>query len=101
MAAGRTVHTAALVVSLRGFIREVLDLEPIPAGLGIPSQGPARTGGATGSAARAGRSNGAGGGRGGGGGSAGAGGVGGGDSEGSMASWTPHHESDIDHPART
>lgn len=42
LAAGRPVPTAALVISLRTFIRQVLDLEPIPAGLPIPSQGPAR-----------------------------------------------------------
>jgi hypothetical protein len=42
LAAGRPVHTAELVVSLRKFIREVLDLDPVPATLAIPSQGPAR-----------------------------------------------------------
>ncbi len=42
LVAGRPVPTAALVISLRTFIRQVLDLEPIPAGLPIPSQGPAR-----------------------------------------------------------
>lgn len=42
LAAGRPIHTDALVVSLRDFIRSVLDLEPIPAGLAIPRQGPAR-----------------------------------------------------------
>lgn len=42
LAAGRPVHTAELVVSLRNFIRQVLDLEPVPATLAIPSQGPAR-----------------------------------------------------------
>ncbi len=42
LAAGRPTHTHALVVSLRDFIRQVLDLDPIPAGLSIPSQGPAR-----------------------------------------------------------
>ncbi|MFD4838204.1 hypothetical protein ACFWP0_11905 [Achromobacter sp. NPDC058515] len=36
------VHTAELVVSLRDFIRQVLDLEPVPAQLSIPMQGPAR-----------------------------------------------------------
>ena len=39
---GRPVHTAELVVSLRDFIRQVLDLDPVPAGLAIPKQGPAR-----------------------------------------------------------
>lgn len=40
--AGRPVHTAELVVSLRNFIREALDLGPIPSDLTIPMQGPAR-----------------------------------------------------------
>ncbi|MDF3021853.1 MAG: hypothetical protein K0Q92_3156 [Steroidobacteraceae bacterium] len=44
--AARPVHTHELVVSLRGFIRQVLDLEPIPASVTIPNQGPARPGGA-------------------------------------------------------
>lgn len=42
LAAGRPVHTAELVVSLRDFIRFVLDLPPIPADLPLPRQGPAR-----------------------------------------------------------
>ncbi len=42
LVAGRSVHTAELVVSLRDFIRRVLDLEPVPAQLLIPRQGPAR-----------------------------------------------------------
>jgi hypothetical protein len=42
LVAGRTVETAALVVSLRDFIRQVLDLQPVPAQLLIPKQGPAR-----------------------------------------------------------
>lgn len=48
LAAGRPVHTAELVVSLRNFIRDVLDLDPVPAGLEIPSQGPTRPSGARG-----------------------------------------------------
>jgi hypothetical protein len=44
LVAGRQVHTDALVVSLRNFIRQVLDLESIPASLEIPKQGPARPG---------------------------------------------------------
>lgn len=52
MAAGRTVETAELVVSLRDFIRDVLDLESIPADVTIPRQGPARP---SGSGARASR----------------------------------------------
>jgi len=42
LAEGRPTHTAELVVSLRDFIRKVLDLEPVPAGLTIPRQGPTR-----------------------------------------------------------
>lgn len=42
MVAGRTVETAALVASLRTFIREVLGLESIPADVTIPNQGPLR-----------------------------------------------------------
>jgi uncharacterized membrane protein YgcG len=74
MAAGRRVETAALVVSLRRFVREVLELEPIPAQVSIPSQGPLRTGGG-GNAAR-GAAGARGGGGGGSGGGAGAGGAG-------------------------
>ncbi len=42
LAQGRPVQTAELVVSLRDFIREALDLQPIPASVSIPAQGPAR-----------------------------------------------------------
>lgn len=42
LASGKLVHTEDLVVSLRAFIREALDLDPIPADLVIPQQGPAR-----------------------------------------------------------
>ncbi|OOG37078.1 hypothetical protein [Rhodanobacter sp. C05] len=42
LAEGRPTHTAELVTSLRDFIRQVLDLEPIPAKLSIPMQGPTR-----------------------------------------------------------
>ncbi len=48
LVAGRPVHTHELVVSLRSFIREALDLDPIPAGLEIPMQGPARPSGSSG-----------------------------------------------------
>ncbi|MGJ7039021.1 putative membrane protein YgcG [Shinella sp. BE166] len=40
--AGRPVHTHELVVSLRAFIREALDLDPVPSDLAIPMQGPTR-----------------------------------------------------------
>jgi len=42
LAAGRPVETAELVVSLRTFIREVLDLGPVPIEIAIPKQGPVR-----------------------------------------------------------
>jgi hypothetical protein len=42
LAAGRSVETAALVTSLRDFIRQVLDLQPVPSELVIPKQGPSR-----------------------------------------------------------
>jgi hypothetical protein len=42
LATGKVVHTQELVVSLRAFIREALDLAPIPPDLIIPKQGPAR-----------------------------------------------------------
>lgn len=45
LAAGRPVHTAELVVSLRNFIRQVLDLDPVPNDVSIPKQGPARPAG--------------------------------------------------------
>ncbi len=64
LAAGRKVETAELVVSLRAFIRDVLDLDAVPAGVAIPRQGPARPGAssARGSDARGGQRSGAGGG---------------------------------------
>jgi len=43
MVAGRPIHTAELVVSLRDFIRAALDLGPIPNEVDIPLQGPTRT----------------------------------------------------------
>ncbi|WMJ71371.1 hypothetical protein [Stenotrophomonas sp. 24(2023)] len=42
LAQGRAVHTHALVVSLRDFIRQALDLAPVPPDLEIPCQGPTR-----------------------------------------------------------
>ena len=77
LVAGRRVHTHALVVSLRDFIRSALDLNPIPADVAadIPQQGPTRPG----SGGGGGRGQGGGdrGGRGGGG-AGGGGGMGGG-----------------------
>jgi len=48
MAAGRPIHTAELVVSLRNFIRTALDLSPVPQDVAIPLQGPTRTQGSGG-----------------------------------------------------
>jgi uncharacterized membrane protein YgcG len=73
MAAGRPIHTAELVVSLRDFIRKALDLAPVPDGVVIPRQGPTRQQGGGGRGGR-----GEGGGRGAGGGGGGGGGMGGG-----------------------
>lgn len=42
LAAGRQVEVAELVVSLRTFIRRVLALEPVPAAVVVPRQGPTR-----------------------------------------------------------
>jgi uncharacterized membrane protein YgcG len=77
LVAGRPVHVAELVVSLRTFIRDVLDLDPVPAALPIPQQGPTRPAGGGGKGG-GGRGDGGreGGGRGGGGGGGGMGGGG-------------------------
>lgn len=74
LAEGRPTHTAELVVSLRDFIRQVLDLEAVPREVAIPRQGPTRI------AATRGKGEGkgdAGGGKGGGGTGGGMGGMGG------------------------
>ncbi|MXO46709.1 hypothetical protein GRI69_00320 [Erythrobacter vulgaris] len=78
LVAGRRVHTHALVVSLRDFIRASLDLAPIPASIAdnLPAQGPTRPSGGGGGSGRG--RDGQGGGRGQGGGGAGGGGMGGG-----------------------
>jgi uncharacterized membrane protein YgcG len=73
LAGGRPVHTAELVVSLRNFIRQVLDLEPVPREVSIPKQGPARPSGGRGGKEGGGAG---GGGKGGGGAQAGGGGMG-------------------------
>ncbi|MCK9684810.1 hypothetical protein [Scleromatobacter humisilvae] len=95
MAAGRPVETAALVASLRDFIRDVLELEPIPASVAIPKQGPLRSLGARDKAA------GGGGGPGGGGkgGADGGGGAGGGMGGGLGGASAAHHAgTDDDEP---
>ncbi|MEG0193657.1 hypothetical protein [Stenotrophomonas sp. NA06056] len=73
LAQGRPVHTHDLVISLRDFVREALDLAPVPADLEIPRQGPTRPAGGGGGSGK-GRNEGEGkGGRTGGGGGMGAG----------------------------
>ena len=74
LVAGHPVPTDALVVSLRDFIREALDLDPIPHDLAIPMQGPTRPSSAGGRKGEAGKE----GSRQGGGGSGGGMGMGGG-----------------------
>lgn len=71
LAAGRPTHTGELVVSLRNFIRGVLDLQPVPTDLAIPRQGPTRV-----AAGKSGKGDGERGGRQGGGGRGGGGGGG-------------------------
>ena len=81
MAEGRPIHTAELVVSLRRYIREALDLEDIPKEVRIPAQGPTRPsqgGGRGGKGGERGQGAGGGGAGGAGGGGGGAGGGGGG-----------------------
>jgi len=73
LVAGRPVHTDELVVSLRSFIRTVLDLDPISAEVTIPRQGPVRPGAAGGGKRDGGRDEAKGGGRNAGGGDAAAG----------------------------
>jgi uncharacterized membrane protein YgcG len=75
MITGKPVETAALVTSLRDFIREVLELDPIPPSVVIPKQGPLRPAGNGGKGGGAGGREG-GGSRGGGGGSSGGGAAG-------------------------
>ena len=75
---GRPAQMRELVVSLRDFIRHALDLDPIPAGLAIPAQGPSRPSGSGGGRGGGGQGGGGGGGQGGGGGGGMGGGMGGG-----------------------
>jgi len=67
---GTPVHTHALVKELRNFIREALDLDPVPADVTIPLQGPTRPASSGGKGSGAGRESG--------GGRSGGGGMGGG-----------------------
>ena len=92
MVAGRPVHMDQLVVSLRDFIRDALDLAPLPAGLAIPPQGPTRPSSAS-AKARSGGDAGAGSDKGGGmgGGGMGGAGMGGGMGFGPMMADHPGH----------
>ncbi len=100
LAAGRPVHTAELVVSLRSFIREVLDLEPVPVQLAIPQQGPARSPASRGGGRDDGGKDGAkqGGGMGGGGGASAGAGAGIGAGAGAGLSEHSTDDEDSDHP---
>ncbi len=76
LAGGRPVHVHDLVVELRDFIRKALDLDPVPADVAIPVQGPTRpsgSGGKGGTRSSEARGGAAGGGRGGAGGGMGMG----------------------------
>jgi heme exporter protein D len=101
MVAGRAVEIAELVVSLRTFIRDALDLEPVPAALAIPKQGPLRTaagsrGGSSGRGGERGGASGGGGSRGGADGGAGGGvGAAGLGAAGGVRAGL-HHESSVD-----
>lgn len=77
LAAGRHVEVAELVVSLRTFIRRVLALEPVPAAVVVPRQGPTRVT-AAGGKGKGEAAGGAGGGKGGGSGGMGGAALGGG-----------------------
>jgi len=86
LVAGRPIHTAELVTSLRDFIRAVLDLDPVPAELSIPKQGPVRPSSSGGGKGDKGDSRSAG--KGGG---AGGDGAGGGSASHSDSWQAPHH----------
>lgn len=97
MAAGRPVETAALVTSLRDFIRDVLELDPIPATLALPKQGPLRSLGTRDKAGGA--AGGSGGGKAGGdgGGGGGGGGFGGGSTSGAHHAGGPMDDDEAHH----
>ncbi len=78
LADGRLVHTHDLVIALRDFIRQALDLDPVPADVIIPLQGPTRPASSGGRGGGGGGRGSGGGGRGGGAGMAGGMGMAGG-----------------------
>ncbi|KQS03768.1 hypothetical protein ASG11_05510 [Sphingomonas sp. Leaf357] len=94
LVAGHPVHTYELVVSLRAFVREALDLDPIPADLTLSIQGPTRPGASGGGGRGAGGKEDAGKGSGGGGanGGGGGGGLGGGSGGGATIYEDSPHE---------
>lgn len=91
LVAGNPVHTHDLVVSLRDFIREALDLDPIPASVDIPQQGPTRPSGTAARGRGQDESRKGSGGGGGSGGGMGGGGMGGGGMGGGMTEDNPEH----------
>jgi uncharacterized membrane protein YgcG len=91
LVAGHPVHVHDLVVSLRAFVREALDLDPIPADLVLPMQGPTRpSGSGSGGKGAGGRDEGGKAGGGGGGGMGAGGGMGGIDAAPEDGHQTPH-----------
>ena len=93
LVAGRHVHLHDLVVSLRNFIRDVLDLDPVAADIPIPRQGPARPSPSRGKGEGGGRDDAKGGGKGMGGGAAAGAGMG----TGVGVGFGAHHSDDDEH----
>lgn len=96
LAAGRRVEVAELVVSLRTFIRRVLALEPVPAAVVVPRQGPTRVTTAGGKG-KGDAGSGAGGGKGGGAGGMGGAALGGGMMGLGVGAAIPEHGEDPEH----
>lgn len=94
LVAGRPVRTDDLVVSLRDFIRQALDLAPVPTGPDMPLQGPTRPSSTGGRGSGAGATGGRGGGGGGMGGGMGAGMGGGGMGMGGALADSPDDPAD-------
>jgi hypothetical protein len=90
LVAGRPIQTQELVISLRAFVREALDLDPLPSDLAVPPQGPTRALQAGGRGKGEGKGDSEGGGKGGG---MGMGGFGGG-AGGGLGADDEHHDHD-------
>jgi hypothetical protein len=90
LVAGRPIQTQELVISLRAFIREALDLDPLPSDLAVPPQGPTRALQTGGRGKAEGKGDGEGGGKGGG---MGMGSFGGG-AGGGLGADDEHHDHD-------